>query len=188
MHGGELQDFHFAASAGCDDHGDVANFLIQQGAPDRRGSGDLAGGHIGLFASHQLVFHFFILGAVENRHGRAETNFILGDIVHVDQRQVGQALAQLADARLQILLALLGHVILGVLAEVAHGDGLLELFGDIVGEFPLQPVQFVPKLLLDIVRHRSGHYNLGHGNWHSASNFRPHVPAPPTRVQTTQPK
>ena len=37
VHRGELQDFHFAASAGRDDHGGVANFLVQQGAPDRRG-------------------------------------------------------------------------------------------------------------------------------------------------------
>ena len=155
VHGGELQDLHFAASAGCNDHGDVADFLVQQGAPDRRGGRDFAGGHIGLFAGHQLVFHFFVLGAVEDGHGRAEADFILGDIVHVDQRQVGEALAQLADARLQILLALLGHVILGVLAEVAHGDGLFDLFGDIEGQFVFERVQFVAKLLFDLFRHRS---------------------------------
>jgi hypothetical protein len=85
--------------------------------------------HVGLLAGHELVFHFFILGAVEDGHGRAEADFILGDIVHVDQRQVGKALAQLADARLQILLALLGRVILGVLAEVAQATAFLSSLG-----------------------------------------------------------
>src|ERR1035441_6536181 len=107
VHSRELQDLHFAASARRDDRGSVANFLVQQGAADGRGGGDFAGSHVGLFAGHELVFHFFILSAVVDGHRRTETDLILGDVVQVDQREVRQALAQLADARLQVLLALL---------------------------------------------------------------------------------
>ena len=122
---------------GSHDRRRIANFLIQQGATDRRGGRDSSRGHVGLFAGHQLVFHFFILGAVENRHHRAQANFILGNIVHVDQRQVSQALTELANARFQIFLALFGGVIFGVLAEVAQGNGFLELPGDVEGQFML---------------------------------------------------
>ena len=104
------------------------------------------------FAGHQIVLHFFILGAVEDRHRRTQADLVLGDIVHVDQRQVGQALAELANARLQVLLALLGRVILGVFAEIAEGDGLLEFSGDIEGQLVLERVQFVAKLFLDALQ------------------------------------
>ncbi len=106
-----------------------------------------------------MVFHLFILCAVEDGHGRAQANLILGDIVHVDQRQVGESLAKLADARLQVLLALLGRVIFGVLAEVPQRYGLLELSGDIEGQLMLERVQFFSQLFFNLFCHRFGHYN-----------------------------
>ena len=62
------------------------------------------------------------------------------------------------DSSLQVLLALLGGVILRIFAEVAEGGSLLEFSGDIEGQFVLEGVQLFLKLLLDLFRHRFGHY------------------------------
>ena len=112
-----------------------------------------------------LYSHFFVLGVVEDLDGRSEAHFVVGDVVHVDHGQVGEALAELADARLDELLALLGHVILGVLAEVAEGGGLLDLFGKFVDQLVFERVDFFLQFSLDCVCHGlrpgSGHYTPG---------------------------
>ena len=79
----------------------------------------------------------------------------MGDVVHVDHREVGEALADLADARFDELLALLGHVVLGVLAEVAEGGGLLDFLGQFVDEFVFERVDFVLQFSFDCVSHAS---------------------------------
>ncbi len=48
--------------------------------------------------------------------------------------EVGHALSELAQTGLNELLALLGHVVFGVFAEIAKGSGLLDLFGEIVNQ------------------------------------------------------
>ena len=84
-----------------------------------------------------------ILGAVENLDGRAKSHPVMGNVVHVDHREVGEALAELADARLDELLALLSHVVLGVLAEVAERGGFLDFLGKLVDQLMFERVDFV---------------------------------------------
>ena len=45
---------------------------------------------------------------------------------------------QLAKARVDKVLPLLGHVVLGVLRQIAHGHGLLDLGGKLVGKLVLE--------------------------------------------------
>src|SRR3989442_981119 len=79
VNGDQAQDFQLALAVRRDDYGFVPDFLVEQRAADGRGGGNLAGGHVGLFAGHQLVFHLFILGVVENLDCGTETNLVLGD-------------------------------------------------------------------------------------------------------------
>ncbi len=151
--GAEAQDFQFALAVG-GDHDDFVPYLfIQQRAADGGGGGNFSGGNVGFFAGHQLVFHFFVLGVVENLDSRTKAHFVVGDVVHVDHGQIGEALAELADARLDELLALLGHVILGVLAEVAEGGGLLDFFRKLVDQLVFERVDFFLQFSFDCVCH-----------------------------------
>ena len=67
--------------------------------------------------------------------------------------EVGEALAELADARLDELLALLGHVVLGVLAEIAERGGLLDLFGKFMDQLVFERVDLFLQLSLDLLSH-----------------------------------
>ena len=128
---------------GRDDDDFVADFFVQQRAADGRGGGDFSGGYVGFFAGDELVFDFFVLGAVVNLDGRSQAHFVVGDVVHVDHGEVGEALAELADARLDEFLALLGHVVFGVLAEVAERGGFLDFFGKLVDQLVFERVDLV---------------------------------------------
>ena len=77
-------------------------------------------------------------------------------LVMLIMRQVGHALLQLAQPRADELLPLLGHVILGVFAEIAHGDGLLQFLGQFVVQLVLEGGNFLVELFLDVFRHTSG--------------------------------
>ncbi len=55
----------------------------------------------------------------------------------------GEALADLADARFDELLALFCHVILGVLTQITQSGGLLYFFGQFVDKFVLERVDLV---------------------------------------------
>ena len=143
-------------------------FLLSRHAADGRGRGNFSRRDVGFFAGDQLVLHFLVLGAVEDLDGGTEAHFIVGDVVHVDHRQVGEALAQLADARLDELLALLGHVVLGVLAEVAERGGFLNLFGKLVNQLVLERVDLFLQFSFDGVCH-----SLIHSRTHSLWNYKP---------------
>ena len=153
MNSGQAQDFEFALAIGSDHGGFVAYLFIQQRLADRRCSRNFSASHIGFFAGNELVFDLFILRAVVDLDGGTETNFVLGDVVHVGQREVGEALAELAEAGFDELLALLGHVVFGVLAEVAERGGALDFFGKLVDEFVLERVDFFLELLAELVGH-----------------------------------
>ena len=51
------------------------------------------------------------------------------------------------------VLALLRHVILGVLRQIAHGHGLLDLRGQLVGELVLKNLNLFEKLFLNVFGH-----------------------------------
>ena len=66
---------------------------------------------------------------------------------------------ELPDARLQEFLALLCHVILGVLTQIPHSNRFFEFFRDIVRQLVLQNGELVLELLLDVLGHVLEHYN-----------------------------
>ena len=71
-----------------------------------------------------------------------------GMLAMLTMRQVGHALLQLAQAGAHELLPLLGHVVLGVLAEIAHGDRLLQLLGQFVVQLVFEDCDLSWQLLL----------------------------------------
>ena len=153
MDGDQTQNFQLALAVGRDHGGLVADFLVEQGAANGRSGRDLARAYVGLFAGHQLVFDFFILGAVVDLDRGTQPHLVLGDVVHVGQGQVGETLAELAEARLDELLTLLGHVIFGVLAEVAESGGALDFFGQLVDQFVLERVDFFLQFFSKLISH-----------------------------------
>src|SRR5437660_8489595 len=122
--GAQAQDFQFALAIWRNYIRGISNLLIQQRATDRRGGRNFAGSHVRLLAGHNVVLDLLILGTVVNLYRRAQANFVLRNVVHVDHGKVSQPLSQLPHAGLDELLALLRHVVLGVFAEVAQGGGL----------------------------------------------------------------
>jgi len=60
----------------------------------------------------------------------------------------------LAKARIHKRLALLGHVVLGVLRQISHGHGLLDLGGKFVLELVLEEFDLGEKLLFDVFGHQ----------------------------------
>src|SRR5215813_9992849 len=71
----------------------------------------------------------------------------------MDQGEFAHAYFELPEARIHQFLALLGHVILGILAEITHGSGFFDFFGEFVGELVFQRPDFVFKFFLDVLRH-----------------------------------
>ena len=91
----------------------------------------------------ELVLELLVLGGVEDADGGAEGDPVMGDVGEVHQGELGHALLELAEARVDKLLALLGHVVLGVFAEVAERRSLLDLLRELVSKLMLE----VPDLL-----------------------------------------
>src|SRR5579863_498443 len=149
----QLQDFQSPLAVRGNDDCFIPDLLVQQGPPDGAGSRNLSRRDVRLLAGDQLVFNLFFLGAVVHLDGRTKAHFVVRDIVHVDHRQVGQPLAKLANARLHELLALLGHVILGILAEVAKRGGLLDLFRKFMDQLVFKRVDLFLQFFLNKLCH-----------------------------------
>jgi len=91
------------------------NALAHNAASDRRCRRDQAFRDIGLLAGHQPVLDLLVLLRVEDQNRRAEPGAVARNVGQVDERKLSHAALELAQARVDELLALLGHVILGVL-------------------------------------------------------------------------
>jgi hypothetical protein len=65
-------------------------------------------------------------------------DLVPGNIRQIDQRQLGHPLLELSQARIHKVLPLLGHVILGILRQISHRHGLLDLGGKLVGKLMLE--------------------------------------------------
>src|SRR6266567_3671526 len=153
VNGAQAQDFQFALAVWRNYIRGISNLLIQQRATNRRGGRNLPGSHVRLLAGHNVVLDLLILSTVVNLYRRAEANFVLGNVVHVDHGKVSQTLPKLAYPGLDELLALLGHVVLGVFAQVAQGGGLLDLLGEFMDQLVLEGVDFVLQFSTDLLSH-----------------------------------
>ncbi len=97
---------------------------------------------------------FFSPLAVDDVQRRAEAGAILRDAVHLDERNLGDALLQHADPRLDEPLPLLGRLILGVLAQVSELTGALDLLGELELQLVVQHLDFVFELFDQPILHR----------------------------------
>ena len=82
--------------------------------------------------------------------------WILGPCViesHELTLRIAETLAELANTRLDELLPLLGHVILGVFAEVTERGGLLDLFRKFVNQLVFERVDLFLQLAFDLICH-----------------------------------
>ena len=127
VHGGKLQNLQLARASGSDDRGHVSDLFSHQGAADRRGGRNHALGDIAFFAGHQFVDDFFILSGIKDHQSGAQGGAIAGNIRQIHERQLAHALFHHAQAGTHELLALLGHVVLGIFREVAHRDRFFKL-------------------------------------------------------------
>src|SRR6185437_5875804 len=118
--GSEFENFQLTLAIGGDDGGHVADLFADEAAANRRGGGDESLIDVGLLAGDEFVFDLLILGAVVNGDGRAKGGAVPGNVGEVDERELGHALFKLAEAGVDELLALLGHVVFGVFAQIAH--------------------------------------------------------------------
>ncbi len=74
----------------------------------------------------------------------------LRDLVEVDHGERGQPPVDLADARLEEALALLGRLVLGVLPQVAVLPRLQDLLGKVDLQLVVQDADLFFELLLDV--------------------------------------
>jgi hypothetical protein len=94
-----------------------------------------------------------VLGRVEDHNRRSKADSIPGNIGQVDQRQLCHAPLELTQARVDKILALLRHVIFGILRQISHGHGLFDLRREFVLEFVLQNLNFRKKLFFNMLGH-----------------------------------
>ena len=75
------------------------------------------------------------------------------DVCEVDHGKLAHALLQLSKPRIDEDLALFGHVVLGVFAEIAQRDGLLDLGRKLGGQFVFERFDLFSKLGFDVFGH-----------------------------------
>ena len=77
----------------------------------------------------------------------------LRNVGQIHERKLGHAPLELAEACVHKFLALLRHVVLGVLRQIAHGHGLLDLGRQFVSKLVLKCSNLFEKLLFDVIGH-----------------------------------
>ena len=106
---------------------------------------------------------------VDQHHGGAEHHPLARQLAGVDHLRAGQAVLELAQARLDLALPLLGGVVLRVLGDVAVGSRGLDLAHDARALLRAQ----APKLLLEQRVAARGHGNPIHAGLRKRSDARP---------------
>ena len=175
----QLDDFELPRAARRRHLDRVAFLLVQERAADRRRRRDQSLGRVGVFGHHELKDQL-LAGALDDVQRRSEAGAIGRDAIDVEQRDLRHALLQHADARLDQPLALLGRVVLGVLAQVAQLARAQDFPRQLDLQLAIERVNLVLELLDQPLFHRFRH---GTGtSYHSAI-----LPAcPPSRAARTR--
>jgi hypothetical protein len=93
---------------------------------------------------------------IQHHHRGTQPDFAVRNLGEVHHGHLGQPVLQLVQARVDEALALLGRMILGVLAQVAVQPGLEDLPGQFVAQLVLEQGDLVLQFLFDFVRsHRT---------------------------------
>ena len=153
--GGQFEDFELALAIGRNHGRHIAYLFAHQRLAYGRGGGDEALAHVRLFAGDQLVLDFLIFRGVVNEDRGAEGGAVAWNVGEIDEGEFRHAFLKLAEARVDEVLALLGHVVLGVLAEVAHSHCLFNFGGQFMGELVFELFDLFQQLGFDVFRHCS---------------------------------
>src|SRR5471030_1718335 len=149
----QLHDLELARAARRHHRHGVARLLVDQRLADRRRGGDHALRRVGVLRHHELKAHLLAV-AVDDFEGRAEAGTIVGNAIDVDQRDLGHAFLEHADARFDEALPLFRRLVLGVLAQIAELARALDLLRQLELELVVQRVNFVFEFLDQPVFHR----------------------------------
>src|SRR5258708_1108450 len=156
----------------------VARFVTEQGLPDGRGRRDSAQGRVRFLRGHDLVDDRLPVLGLAQAHRRAEAHLVPRDLVQVDEGEGGQAGVEVAQARLEEALTLLGRLVLGVLAQVAVLPGAENLLRKLHLQLVVESTDLLLEPLLDLVHY--GRPRLCPPNPVILSRLPPPWP-PPTR-------
>src|ERR1700722_18466069 len=163
VNGGELENLQLTLAVRSHNRRNISDLLAYQTTADGRSGGDQALIHVRFFAGDQLVSDLFVFGDVEDHYRGAKRNPVPGDIGQVDQGEFPHTLLELAQTSVDEDLALLGHVVLGVLAQIAQRSRLFDLDGQVVGELVLQLAYLFFQLFLNMFRHLANDPSVADG-------------------------
>ena len=152
--GGQAQNFHFALAVGRDHDGGVSDFLVQQGAADWRTWWRSFPRSRRILRWSPACIRFLHSWCCRNtRTVEPSPTLSLGMLFMLIRERSAMRRPSCRSAGFDELLALLGHVILGVFAEIAQGHGFLEFLGKLVTQLMLERVNLLLQLFLDMLSH-----------------------------------
>ena len=153
MHRHQLRDPEPAGGGGQAEADLVAHLAVGEGAAQRRGERDVAGVDVHHLGQHDDVGVGLVGLEVEHGDRGAEPDAIGRRLVIGELAQLVQALVQLAQPRLDELLALEGRLVFGVLPQVTQLDRLGDGLGKEDVEFMAELVDFAAQLLPHLTDH-----------------------------------
>src|SRR6267154_971021 len=158
VNGDQTDEFKLFLARRGDNFDFVANLAVEQGLADGRSCGDKAFLGVGFLAAHQGVVNLFIALQIQHRETRAVAGAVLRNIGEVQHAEIAHALLEMGDLEVDVALAFLGELVLGVFREVAMRASNGNLFGKFDAELVRKLVDFVLELFLNL-----GEW-VGHGS------------------------
>src|ERR1700694_1361828 len=148
--GDEADDLKFLLAGGRGNFDFVADLAVEEGLADGGGGGDETPLSIGFLAAHEFVIDFDVALDVQNGELGTVSRAILGDIAEVQHAEIAHALFEMGDLEVDVALAFLGVLVLGVFREVAVGTGDSDLLGKLDAELVRELIDFVLELFLNL--------------------------------------
>jgi len=108
--------------------------------------------------AHECVFDFCVALQVQNGESGTVAGAVFRDIAEVQHAEIAHTLLEMADLEVDVALAFLGVLVLGVFREVTVSAGDSDLLGKLDAELVGELVDFVLELFLDL-----GEW-VGHGS------------------------
>src|SRR6267378_2905535 len=127
--GDEADDFKFLLAGGRGNFDFVADLTVEKSLADGGGGGDETLLGVDFLAAHECVFDFCIALHVQNGEPGTVAGAVLRDIAEVQHAEIAHALFEMADLEVDVALAFLGVLVLGVFGEVAMSAGDSDLLG-----------------------------------------------------------
>src|SRR5260370_18718573 len=147
--GEEADNFKFFLARGRGNFDFVADLAVEQGLADRRSRGDEPLIGVSFLAAHQRIFDFRVALEVHNGEPGTVSRAVLGDIAEVHHAEIAHAFLEMGNLEVDVALALLGELVLGVFGEVSVGAGNGDLLGELDAELVRELIDFVLELFLN---------------------------------------